>query len=450
MKLNQFVQREHGAYNEGIELTMHSKQIRVLLVEDNRADRVFIHAMLTGKADNQIELQEAHSLAIALNQLQQKQFEAVLLDLSLPDADDLEACISLRKCHPTLPIIVLTGHDDEQLAIEALQKGSQDYLVKGRIDRDLLARSICYAIERKKIEVALQSARDELEHRVEERTAELRQANQELQREMAERMLAEEREREHREDLAHISRLDTIGEMATNLAHEINQPLAAIVGYTKSCLRRLRSGDWDVDQLIETLEKAASEAKRGGEIIRRLRQLVRKRAPETSQFCLNDVVRDALALSEPETHTRQIVVSFKESKGLPAVNADRIQIEQVLLNLLRNAFEALEHGSAEGREVCVQTGVCDEDFIEFTVSNSGVDRTVKELECLFEPFYSTKRDGLGMGLAISRTIMETHGGQLLASRNSQGGLTFRCTLPIANLTDPVDERTSGIHPQEGR
>ena len=422
---------------------MCSVQLRVLLVEDNRADRVLIRAMLAGLSDDRLDLREAYSLTSARDLLNQGEFDAILLDLSLPDAAELEACVALRDGWPSLPIVVLTGHDDKELSTSALQRGAQDYLIKGRIDRDLLVRSLRYAIERKKIEVALQAAREELEHRVAERTGELTNANLQLQEEMAERVLAEERERRHREDLAHISRLDMIGEMATNLAHEINQPLAAIVGYTGSCLRRLRSGDWDVNELISTLEKVASEAKRGGEIIRRLRQLVRKRASEPTQFFLNDLVRDALALSEPEARARQIVVAFQAGEDLPSVYADQIQIEQVVVNLLRNAFEAVEHGNGQCREVRVQTDACGENVVEFAVSNFGTGASVEDLECLFEPFYSTKPDGLGMGLAICRTIMESHDGQLVAERNTQEGLTFRGVLPIAGSSRESHGKASG-------
>jgi len=422
---------------------MCSVQLSILLVEDNRADRALIRAMLAGPPGERFDLQEAYSLASARGLLNHREFDAILLDLSLPDATELEGCVALRDDWPSLPIVVLTGYDDEELSTSALQRGAQDYLIKGRIDRDLLVRSLRYAIERKKIEVALQSARNELEQRVATRTTELTKANLQLQKEIAEREIAEERERKHREDLAHISRLDMIGEMATNLAHEINQPLAAIVGYTGSCLRRLRSGNWDVNDLTSTLEKVASEAKRGGEIIRRLRQLVRKRTSEPTRFSLNDLVRDALALSEPEARARRIVVAFLAAEDLPPVYADLIQIEQVVLNLLRNAFEAVGHGYGHCREVRVQTKARERNVVEFAVSNSDTGAPVEDLECLFEPFYSTKHDGLGMGLAICRTIMETHDGQLVAERNTQEGLTFRGVLPIAGSVHENHGKTWG-------
>jgi C4-dicarboxylate-specific signal transduction histidine kinase len=310
-----------------------------------------------------------------------------------------------------------------------LRQGAQDYLVKGRIDCNLLSRSLRYAIERKKVEVALQAARDGLEARVEQRTAQLRAANLRLEREIAERKAAEEKERKHRDALAHIARLNTMGEMASSLAHEINQPLTAIVGYITSCLRRLRSGEWHKLALMDVLEKAAAEAKRGGEIIRRLRRLVSKRDLEQSCFDVNRAVREVLSMIEPETRAADVVVRFDAEDGLPSVWADRVQIEQVLLNLTRNGLESMIDRDIEAKELAVKTAVGGDGRVEIAVADSGRGGAIRNLDQLFEPFYSTKPEGLGMGLPISRTIVDTHGGRLVAAPNSRGGLSFRFSLP---------------------
>jgi C4-dicarboxylate-specific signal transduction histidine kinase len=325
--------------------------------------------------------------------------------------------------------VVLTGLNDEELALAAVQQGAQDYLVKGEIDSRLLSRSLRYAIERKKAEAALQAARDELEKRVEERTAELRAANVRLQREIADRKLTEEKEREHREQLARVSRLNTMGEMASVLAHEMNQPLTAIVGYTRSSLRRLRADPWNAVELAQMLEKVAGEAKRGGEILKRLRRLVRKRLPERLRFDVNDAVREVLAMIEPEARTQEVSVSFQTRQETLPVFADRIQIEQVLLNLVRNGIEAMADRETKLRELTVTSGMKEAGTVEVTVSDSGRGGAISDLGKLFEPFFSTKPAGLGMGLSISRTIIETHGGRLVASPSVGGGLAFRFMLP---------------------
>jgi signal transduction histidine kinase len=222
------------------------------------------------------------------------------------------------------------------------------------------------------------------------------------------------------------------------MAHEMNQPLTAIVGYTRSCLRRLRSGDWDTDELIEVLEKAAAEARRGGEIVRRVRRLAQRRDSERLLFDVNDAVREVLALIGPEARARETALHRDTQENLPLVLGDRIQIEQVLLNLVRNGLESMEDRLAGSRQLTVKTGLGAQGFVEVAVSDSGRGGAIRDLERLFEPYYSTKAAGLGMGLPISRTIVETHGGRLVAASNSWGGLTFRFTLPAGDAAETRD------------
>jgi C4-dicarboxylate-specific signal transduction histidine kinase len=418
---------------------MSANRIQALLIEDNPAHREMISAMLSAVPTASVDLEFADCLADGLSLLAGGGFHVVLLDLSLPDAQGLEACIRIHDRYPEVPIVVLTGLDDEEVAIEALKEGAQDYLVKGPIDGNLLSRSLRYAIERQRTETALQAARAELERRVEDRTAELKAANLRLQREITERKAAEEKERRHREELAHIARLNTMGEMASHMAHEMNQPLTAIVGYTRSCLRRLRSGDWDAGEFTEVLEKAAAEAKRGGEIIRRVRRLAQKRDSERLLFDVNDAVREVLAMIGPEARARETTLHSDTAINIPLVLGDRIQIEQVLLNLVRNGLESMEDRRGASRQLTVKTGLAVPGFVEVAVADSGSGGAIHDLERLFEPYYSTKPAGLGMGLPISRTIVETHGGRLVAAPNSRGGLTFRFTLPTGDAAEARDQ-----------
>ena len=415
---------------------MAEQHIAVLLIEDNLGDCDLIRAMLSEIPENRIALQCAHTLASALDILDTLAVDAMLLDLGLPDSLGLDGYFCLRSRFAAVPVIVLTGLDDEELAVEALKEGAQDYLVKGQIDGNLLLRSLRYAIERKKSQVALQAARDELERRVEERTAELSEANIRLAREIAERRASEEKERRHRDELAHIARLSTMGEMATSLAHEMNQPLTAIVGFTRSCLRRLRSQNWEMDELAELLEKASAEAKRGGEIVKRLRQLVRRRPSERVAFDINEAVREVLAMVSPDAKSGRIAVRFDAGSDLPQAFADRIQIQQVVLNLVRNAFEAMQDEGLMSKQLIVETRYTDQDEIEVAVTDSGCGFYADDQNQLFEPFFTTKPDGIGMGLSISRTIIESHGGRLVVSPGPLGGLTFRFCVPAREPAIP--------------
>jgi two-component system sensor kinase FixL len=238
---------------------------------------------------------------------------------------------------------------------------------------------------------------------------------------------AEQAAREHQAELAHVLRLSTMGEMASGLAHEINQPLGAIANYAQGCVRRLRSGAADVETLLPVIEKISAEALRAGEVIRRLRDLVRKEEPRQTPTDLNLLVRESLRLIEPEARERGVRIHLELAATLPPVACNDIQIEQVLLNLLLNGVEAVESGANGVRRVTVATAVVPEG-IEVSVRDSGAGLPDPPID-VFKPFYTTKPAGLGMGLSISRSIIEAHGGHLSASRNPDRGSTFRFVLP---------------------
>jgi signal transduction histidine kinase len=225
-----------------------------------------------------------------------------------------------------------------------------------------------------------------------------------------------------------------MGEMAAGLAHEINQPLAAIVNYAQGCSRRLRADAADVDAILPVIDDIAAEGLRAGEIIRRLRNLVRKEPPRQDWVHLAGIAAEALRLVESDAHQQVVTLRLDAEPVLPRVLGDPIQIEQVVLNLLRNAIDAMADVRGR-RELHVRIARAGSESVELTVRDTGHGMPSAVAERIFDPFYSTKPNGLGMGLSISRSIVEAHQGRLTVVANTDGGATFRITLPV--VADPT-------------
>jgi PAS domain S-box-containing protein len=249
-------------------------------------------------------------------------------------------------------------------------------------------------------------------------------------KDVTENRRAEELARAHQAELAHVLRVSTIGEMAAGLAHEINQPLGAIANYAQGAVRRLRDGSIVAADLLPIAEAVAREALRAGNIIRRLRELLRKEAPTQGSADLNQLVRDSAQFIEEDARELDITVQLDCDPLLPTVRCTGVQIEQVILNLLLNSVDAMR-GTANGnRRVSVTTRALGTDTVEVAVRDSGPGLPEADV---FAPFFTTKDGGLGMGLSISRSIVEGHGGRLEAVSNPDGGSTFSFTLPVAGL-----------------
>ncbi|MBU0639727.1 MAG: PAS domain S-box protein [Planctomycetes bacterium] len=251
---------------------------------------------------------------------------------------------------------------------------------------------------------------------------------------VSDRVRAEEQARLHQEELAHVVRVSTMGEMAAGLAHELNQPLAAITNYAQGCVRRLQSEAVDTDQFTEALEHVVAEARRAGAVIRRVRDFVRKREPRREAVHVNEVVRRVMKLAETEARVNQVAIRLNLAGGLPTVLGDDIQLEQVVLNLVRNGIEAMAQCAPEERHLTIATGVGQEGMLEVVVADAGSGLTPEAAERVFVPFYTTKRDGMGMGLSISQAIIEAHGGRLGVVPRATRGTTFRFTLPLEQGT----------------
>lgn len=665
---------------------MQTEEIRVLLIEDDAEDAQLVTLALADAGGTRFNVCHAGCLQDGLRLLGDQVFDAVLLDLSLPDSSGTDGLSRLEAVNAGIPIVVLSSLPDDEMALNAVKEGAQDYLVKGRGDGHLIARSLRYAMERKhgeealrksermleqaqriahvghwmwdigrgtvtwsaevyrifgyrpdsfvptyelflasvspedrqgvidtvdvalrtresygvefrivradggvrtiadraevecdemgrpvgmhgtvqditpykEVEGALRTARDELEKRVEERTAHLADLNRQLEREIiqrkrteeilraerdfssavldtvgalvtvldsegriirfnraceettgyslaevrgkpvwevfllpdevpavrkvfqelradqipnkyenhwltrsgkrrliswsntvlsarnrasphviatgidiTDRRLAELHERQRMQELAHVSRLSTMGEMATEIAHELNQPLAAIASYSDTGLRILGKSEWREDELREILDEVGGQAHRAGEIIRRLRSFARKNDVQRLSLDINELVRDVAKLVEPEARWHDVDVLLDLGECLPEIVVDRVLIEQVVMNLLRNAIDAMISADSHDRRVLVQTRVNGDGMLEVAVSDTGPGLSADGLQKVFEPFYTTKDSGMGLGLAISQSIIETHAGQLWATSEQGEGATFGFVLPPA-------------------
>lgn len=234
---------------------------------------------------------------------------------------------------------------------------------------------------------------------------------------------------EQQAELAHAQRLGTMGEIASLLAHELSQRFAAIANYVTGCRRQLRSRVERNDELLEMMEEAAAEALRGGEIVRHLWDFVHKRTFEREPTDVNQLVRDAARLIGVEADHEGITIHLELGQDLPAVRVDRVQVEQVLVNLVRNGLEAMQNGS-ETSALTIRTAMAGQDGIEISVRDHGTGVPAEMIDAVFAPFITTKPNGLGMGLSISRSIAEAHGGRVWLTTESKGGTTARFTLPI--------------------
>ncbi len=243
--------------------------------------------------------------------------------------------------------------------------------------------------------------------------------------------MAEKEAAMHRDRLAHLVRVQTLGEMAAGIAHEINQPLAAIDSYARACQRRQLSGIDNPEKLEELVGKIAGQAERAGHVVSRLRAMMQRRTIEPNRTNINTLLQDVISLAETDAGFHDCRLDLKLCAVVTHVIVDAIQIQQVVLNLIRNGIEAMEN-IARGNEkvITIDATKSDADHIVVTVVDRGVGVVAhSEADDVFEPFYSTKHSGMGMGLAISRNIIRAHGGQIWYSRNRAGGTTFHFSLP---------------------
>ncbi len=246
---------------------------------------------------------------------------------------------------------------------------------------------------------------------------------------------AEIQSRQHQSELVHVCRLSTMGEMSTGLAHELNQPLSAIINFASGCVRRIQAGVGGEAELVDAMAQITAQAERAGEIIKHLRAMVNKRPHEQEVVNLNQMVLEVISFTEYEANRKRVEVSLALSDEVLPVKVDLIQIEQVLLNLVRNAIEAMKVLTSRERKLLLTTRRLDRDQVEVVVEDNGPGIDVDMVDHLFDAFFSTKESGMGMGLPISKKIIEAHYGELYVVSEPGAGAAFHMVLP----TDPTLE-----------
>ena len=269
------------------------------------------------------------------------------------------------------------------------------------------------ALKRAKAE--LKDLNDELERRVVERTVQLRQASEAL--------------RETQAELAHVNRVTAMGQLAASITHEVMQPIAAGINGAQAALRWLSAEPPNLEEVREALGYTVNEGNRAIEVIGRIRALIKKAPPRKDAFDLNEAILEVVGLTRGEAVKHNISVQTQLAEGLPRIQGDRVQLQQVILNLIINAVEAMSSVPEGSRELVISTAK-DVSGVLVAVRDSGPGLVPESFERLFDAFYTTKADGMGMGLSICRSIVEAHGGRIWASRDFGQGATFQVTLPL--------------------
>jgi PAS domain S-box-containing protein len=244
-----------------------------------------------------------------------------------------------------------------------------------------------------------------------------------------ERKQAEEALRRAQTELAHVTRIMTMGEMAASIAHEVNQPLSGVVVNGNACLRWLAGDSPNLDEAREAVRRIVRDGKRAGEVIARIRAMARKTATAKERLNVNEAIREVVAFARDEVRRNRVILRIELADDLSPVLGDRVQLQQVLLNLVMNGIEAMSSVEERPRELIVRTRNDDADQVRVTVQDSGRGLDPQNLERIFDAFYTTKQGGMGIGLSISRSIIQNHGGKLWAAANDGAGISVQFTIP---------------------
>jgi C4-dicarboxylate-specific signal transduction histidine kinase len=258
-----------------------------------------------------------------------------------------------------------------------------------------------------------------------------------ISEDVTQQKLSEEALAKARSELANVARITSLGVLTASIAHEINQPLSGIITNASTCLRMLSADSPNVDGAKETVRRTIRDGNRVSDVITRLRTLYSKKEPSPESMDLNEATREVTALSLSKLQRSGVILRHELADDLPLVVGDRIQLQQVILNLLRNAADAMGTTYDRPRELLIRTERDEGNQVRLSVKDSGVGFTPQTADRIFEPFYTSKTDGMGIGLSISRSIIEAHHGRLWATPNDGPGATFSFAIPwtIEGVTD---------------
>lgn len=384
------------------------KVTRILLIEDNPGDARLIIEYLSPSGEARFNVTVAERLESGKNLLDAEAFDAVLLDLNLPDSDGLGTFERLHSHAPLVPVIVLTGLDRDDVGIAALKKGAQDYLFKGDADRSSLVRSIRYSIECARLESQILQTNQSLEERVKLRTQELETA----------------RERASRSE-----KLAIIGQLSGGIAHDLRNPLSAISNAAYYLKTKFNAGgpsvnDENISQWIELISREVTLA---NDVITNLLSHGSNKQLAFSDIQIGHVIQDSL---DSFVLNENIVLSITIDPDLPPISGDASQLTRVLQNLAANAQDAMETGGRLSI-TAQQTG----GFVEIVITDTGSGIDPENIDRIFEPLFSGKSHGTGLGLAICHEIIDKHDGEISVTSKIGTGTSFTIQIPAAVRDD---------------
>ena len=389
-------------------MTIVEAREQILLVDDNPQNLKILYETLDGQGYRLLLANNGEkALAIAEN----SKPDLILLDIMMPGMDGYEVCETLKLTNGLrdIPVVFLSALDDVESKVKGFEKGGVDYIAKPFQPREVMSR------------VATQIKLRRLEQALKEKNRELSADNIEMRQKLE----------AQREQLAHVSRLSTIGEMAAGFAHEVNQPLTAITNYSRVAHRLL--GDVsqpdiaDKKMLATTLDKLEAQSHRASEVIQRIRGFVKKPKAGKEVLDIRSLLEDTVKFAEVDARNNRGTVVLSLPEELPMVEADAIQVQQVALNLIRNALEATS--SVEDTAVYVKAYE-DQEWLWVEVVDHGCGLAPDAEERLFHPFYTTKGDGMGIGLSLCQSLIQGQGGKIGFRRNTDKGTTFFFSLPL--------------------
>jgi len=442
-------------------------QVKIILVDDLKDNLLALEGLL--RRDD-IAIFKAKSGTEALEFMMSHEFALALIDVQMPGMSGFELAELMRGAKKTknIPIIFVTATaKDQSFLFKGYESGAVDFLLKpldthavkskvnifielyqqkmkqeellsklkitqGQLEEALAIREDLMSIASDELKIRKSQLkqgvdREKLaEEQFRQQTDKLESREDQLKEGADREKLAEEKIQQQREELLHVTRVGKLAEFVSSLAHEISQPLTAILSYAQAAQRMFKGRE---PQLQEILQYIINDDQRAAEVIRRLRVLLKKTKPTFESLDINTLIKDTVTLIMTHITVRNKVVKFELDNNLPSIHGDRIQLQQVLLNLISNSLEAMDEKS-DSCELLIKTLRKDADMIMVEVKDSGCGIPAENMINIFTHFFTSKEEGLGMGLSISRSIVEAHGGCLDAKNNPDHGATFYFTIPV--------------------